>query len=456
MSISALGIGSGLDLSSLVEQLVAAERGPKEKRLNQREGDLQARLSAFGSIKGGLSGLETALDKLAKLQEGRTAASSDSSRLRVAATGEASPGGYSIEISQLAVAQSLASAGFDNADDPVGTGILTLQVGDGQAVDIIIDSENSSLRGIRDAINQANTGVQASIINDGEGARLVLSSAKTGADNTISVTVVEGAGEGGNGLSLLATGNLIQTVEPQDAQIVVNGLVITSASNSLGNTVEGLTLDLKATTEPGAPITVTVGQDRGAVRTALEELVQAYNGVVDTVRQLTKYNPETQEGAVLVGDGTLRSIRSRLTDGLLRSAGDAEAVFTNLVNLGLNSDRNGNLRLDSATLDRAMDQDLRGVIGLVNEVSGGLRDTVKGFTQSGGLLDARTDGLRSRISDIDRQRDLLEIRIEKFEARMVRQFSTMDALVGQLQNTSQFLDQQLGALTAMLQKSGKR
>ena len=450
MAIAALGIGSGLDLNALVDQLVAAERKPREDRLNRREAEIEARLSAFGSIRGGLSALETALGKLASIQQGRTATSSDSTRMGVSARADSVPGNYSIQVNRLATAQTLASAGFDDADGPVGTGTLTLRVGDGPALDVVIDDGNNSLRGIRDAINQADTGVQASIVNDGNGARLVLSSNRTGAANTISVTV-----SGSDGLASLASANLTRTMAPQDAEAVINGLTVTSPGNSLGQTLDGLTLDLKGTTEAGSPITVTVGQDRDAARSALNEFVKAYNGVVETVRDLTRYDPESREGSVLVGDSTLRAIRGRLVQGLQQVGGGADAVFTSLVNLGVNSDRNGLLSLDSAALDRAMDQDFQGVISLVNEVSGGLRDTVQGFTQSGGLLDARTDGLRTRMRDIGRQREMLDARMEQFEARTVRQFGAMDSLVGQLQNTSQFLDQQLGALNAMLNQGRK-
>ena len=450
MAIAALGIGSGLDLNALVDQLVAAERKPREDRLNRREAEIEARLSAFGSIRGGLSALETALGKLASIQQGRTATSSDSTRLGVTARADAVPGNYSIQVNRLATAQTLASAGFDDADGPVGTGTLTLRVGDGPALDVVIDDGNNSLRGIRDAINQADAGVQASIVNDGSGSRLVLSSNRTGAANTISATV-----SGSDGLARLASANLTQTMAPQDAEAVINGLTVTSPSNSLDQTLDGLTLDLKGTTEAGSPITVTVGQDRDAARSALNEFVKAYNGVVETVRDLTRYDPESREGSVLVGDSTLRAIRGRLVQGLQQVGGGADAVFTSLVNLGVNSDRNGLLSLDSAALDRAMDQDFQGVISLVNEVSGGLRDTVQGFTQSGGLLDARTDGLRTRMRDIGRQREMLDARMEQFEARTVRQFGAMDSLVGQLQNTSQFLDQQLGALNAMLNQGRK-
>jgi flagellar hook-associated protein 2 len=293
--------------------------------------------------------------------------------------------------------------------------------------------------------------VQASIVNDGSGSRLVLSSSRTGAANTISVTV-----SGSDGLARLASANLTQTLAPQDAEAVINGLTVTSPGNSLDQTLEGLTLDLKGMTEAGAPITVTVGQDRGAVRSALNEFVKAYNGVVETVSRSDPVRPR-DPGRLGAGGGQhpAGDPRPPGPGACSRWAAARSAVFTSLVNLGVNSDRNGMLSLDSAALDRAMDQDFQGVISLVNEVSGGLRDTVQGFTQSGGLLDARTDGLRTRMRDIGRQREMLEARMEQFEARTVRQFGAMDSLVGQLQNTSQFLDQQLGALNAMLNQGRK-
>ncbi|TVP87237.1 MAG: flagellar hook-associated protein 2 [Thioalkalivibrio sp.] len=451
MAISSLGVGSGLDLNALVDQLVAAEREPKVQRLDRREADIQARISGFGAARGGLSGLETALDKLSKLQQVRTASSSDGNRLEVSARPGAATGSYTVEVNQLATAQSLASGRFEDAGASLGTGTLSLQVGDGEAVAIEIDEENNSLRGIREAINGANAGVQASIVNDGEGARLVLSAARTGADQTVSITVSGDEGEVGD-LGRLATGNLTETVPGRNAELVLNGLPVTSPSNNLDETLEGLNLQLKGTTEPGAPITVTVGEDRAAVREALNEFVKAYNGVIDTVRDLTRFNPETQEGAAMVGDSTLRSVQGRLAQGLQTSGTDPEAAFTNLVNLGVNSDRNGRLSLDGAALDQAMDQDFRGAIGLVNEVSAGLRESVKGFTEPGGLLESRTEGLQTRMKGIGRERETLDLRIERLEARLVRQFGAMDALVGQLQSTSQFLDQQLGALNAMFDR----
>jgi flagellar hook-associated protein 2 len=453
MAISALGIGSGLDLGGLVDRLVAAERKPAEQRLNQRETDLKARISAFGSIRSRLSAFETVLGNLAALQQGRSATSSDPSRLGVSARPEAATGTYSIQINQLAAAQSLASGRFDDPNAPLGTGTLTLQVGDGPEVAISIDDENNSLSGVRDTINAAGAGVQASIVNDGEGARLVLSTTETGADRTISITAT---GPGLGDLARLSRENLTEVVEGRNADIIVNGLAVTSSSNNLSDTLEGLTLQLNGTTETGVPITVRVGQDRDAVEEALGEFVQAYNAIIETARGLSRFNPDSREGAVLLGDSTLRSIRSRLTEGVLRSGMDPDASFRNLVNLGVKSDRDGKLSLDTDALNQALDQDFQGAIGLVNEISSGLRDSIKGFIEPRGLLDTRTEGLQTRMRGIDRQREALDLRIERLEARLVRQFSAMDALVGQLQNTGQFLDQQLGALDAMLTQNRRR
>ena len=447
-TISSLGIGSGLDLNSLVDQLLAAERKPREQRFNLREAGLQAQISAFGTLRGSLSELETATGKLAGLREGRTVTSSDDVRLGSTATGAAASGRYRVEVENLAAAQSLASVAFDSATEAVGTGTLTLKVGERDAVNININAGNDSLSGVRDAINEANAGVGASIVNDGTGARLVLTANTTGAANTISLTVADTDGDGADmaGLSRLASANLQEATAAQDARAVINGLTVTSASNTLDKAIEGLTLELKGRTEVGSPITVDVGQDRAAIREALEGFIKAYNAVVKQVSDFTRYNPETREAGLLLGDSTVRSLGSRLSASLNQNGGGANGAVQNLVSLGVRTDASGALSLAPGSLERALDQDFAGTLAMVNDVAGGLRDTVRGFTERGGLLDNRADGLRSNIRDIDRQRQALDLRMEQMEARLSRQFGALDAMIGQMQNTSAFLDQQLSNL----------
>jgi flagellar hook-associated protein 2 len=199
-----------------------------------------------------------------------------------------------------------------------------------------------------------------------------------------------------------------------------------------------------------------VGQARGAIKSRVEGFVNAYNAVIDQINELTAYDPETRAAGLMLGDSTVRSIRSQLSAGLSRAGAETGAMFTHMVNLGINSDENGRLSLNEAALERAMDRDLAGVVTVLNNVSGGIRDTVDNFTQRGGLLDIRTDGLQTGIRDIDRQRERLENRMEQMEARLVRQFGAMDALVGQLQQTSQQLEQQMSSLTQMLTQNRRR
>lgn len=456
-SITSLGIGSGLDLNSLVDDLLAAEREPREKRLDRREAGLQAQISAFGSIRGGLAELDVAASRLATLRAGQTASSSDETRVTATANGSASTGRVTVEVEALARAQSLASVALADADAEVGTGAFTLQLGEREAVRITIDSGNDSLRGLRDAINQSDSGVSASIVNTGEGARLVLTSSETGAANTIALTV-DGAlvgAENPTGLARFATEALDVATAGQDARARINGLLVTSASNTLDGTVEGLRLELRGETEAGSPVRLDVGEDRGTIQKALEGFIDAYNAVVGQIGDFTRYNPDTQAAGLLLGDSLMRGLRGQLSAALTRSVGDASGLG-NLVNLGVRSGENGKLALNAGALEQALDRDFAGSVGLINTVAGGLRDTVQGFTSSGGLLEARTDGLRSTVRTIDRQRETLETRMEQLETRLRRQFGAMDALVGQLQQSSSFLDQQLTSFNSMISAQRKR
>ena len=277
--VAATGIGSGLDIEGLVTQLVAAERGPTETRLVQREARATAQLSGFGTLQGALSSLQSAVDTLADTAtfSQRSATSSNTDALGVSASADAAAGSFSVSVDRLAQSQSLASGSFASLTDVVGEGELTLRFGtadvtgadpgpesfdsfsvnaDRASATITIDSSNNTLQGVRDAINAADAGVSAAIVNDGEGFRLLLSSTETGAASSIEIQVSD-SGDGNNndtdGLSQLAfnttANNLSQTVAAQDASFSINGLALTSASNNADNVIDGVSLTLQATTE---------------------------------------------------------------------------------------------------------------------------------------------------------------------------------------------------------------
>ncbi|GAB6068694.1 hypothetical protein JCM13664_20150 [Methylothermus subterraneus] len=386
-SITSLGIGSGLNIQDLVGKLIEAEKAPTQTRINRQRDDIQARLSAFGQIKSDLASLREALTNLKSplFWQRRQAVSSSESILTATAGAVAREGNYQIQVNRLAQSQAVATGAFASVDEVVGTGTLTIRFGswsydgsgnpqtftaDPQAVSqtLTIDASNHTLSGIRDAINRAGIGVRASIVNDGSGYRLVLSSTETGAKRALEISVSDGNPTDNQGLSRLAFNasafNLSETRKAQDAELVVDGLTVTSASNLVAGVIDGVSLNLKSAS-PGTPVNLSVGMDAKAIGDALQKFVDAYNQLKGHVAELTAFNEDNgKPNGVLLGDGTLRSIDNQLKRMLGQVVPGLESAgIRSLVDVGLEFDRqSGKLSLDTdkfQTLVRTQPQALQ-------------------------------------------------------------------------------------------------
>ncbi len=474
--VAVTGVGSGLDIESLVTQLLTAERTPVETRLVRREAALTSELSAFGTLKGLLADLQgqvSALKNPATFSQ-RSAASSDAAAVAVSASASASVGSYSLAVSARASAQTLASGVFAAKTDQIGQGVLTIRFGTLTATpadpgpqevtsftentqragaQITIDSSNNTLEGVRDAINGSGLGVSASIVKDGGGFRLLLSSPDTGAANSIEISVDDqgdGNGTDAAGLSRLAfnTGaaNLTQTQAGADAQFTLNGLALSSASNTVTEVIEGVTLTLGAVT--ASTVTVSVTENRDAVRSAVEKLVTAYNSFISTASTLTRYEPATGLAGPLQGDSGARAIISQVRSALTDSVRSAEGPYGSLAELGITTAADGKLSIDNTRLDAALQGGL-GTLGSLfsrsdsTGIAQRLDTLLGGFLGSTGLLEAREDGLETRIQTISTDREALDRRLESLEARYRAQFNALDGLLAQISSTSSFVVEQL-------------
>jgi flagellar hook-associated protein 2 len=458
MGISSLGVGSGLDIAGLVQQLLAAERAPVQSRLDRKEAFAQAQLSAYGTLKSNLTALDEALDALTGAGNGRTATSSNEDIIAATASSGAVPGRYAVKVSQLAAAHALASPSYTSPSATVGIGTLTIEFGttvydpdtdtytsftpgSAGARTLTIDSSNNTVEGIRDAINEADIGVNAVVVNDGTGYRLLLSSA-SGANNSMRITVSNDAGSGLQDLAFNGTTrNVEQTVAASDALLTINGLDVSSASNDVGDVIDGVSFGLKAETTD--EVFITVDNDRAASSEGMDQFVAAFNTLLEQVRELTKFNPDTGEGAILAGDGTARSIASQLRSALLTPVDSGDDAYRYLVNIGIKTASSGKLEVDESKLSDALDADFGAVSTVLGGAATALQDLIASFTESEGLIDARTDGLNARIDDIGDQRIRLDDRMVAVEARLMKQFTALDSLLAQLQNTSSYLAQQL-------------
>lgn len=384
--ISVPGIGSGLDVDSIVSQLVAVETQPKFTRLDRQEVKLQSQLSGIGALKGALDQLRlsvaAASDGDVFLANGISLSSEES--FTATADSNARPASYSVEVLQMATAHSLASEGFDEFTDIVGQGTLTINRGtidpdtgafsadpSRPPASVVIDVTNNTLSGIRDALNDADIGVNVNIINDGSGNRLVMSSERSGVGNAMQISVadLDGNDTDNAGLSVLAFDpaagsgsgrNLTQTRAGQDATLQVDGLQISRSDNNISDLLDGITLDLKKAT-PGVWATVSVEPDLSQPRKAVENFVSSYNDLLGLVNDLSAVDQETGAKGPMVGDATLRSLTGRLRAAMTAQLATTAGQSLSLADLGISTERDGTLKLDGSALDSALKNDREGV-----------------------------------------------------------------------------------------------
>jgi flagellar hook-associated protein 2 len=445
--LSTIGIGSGLDGNALVQRLVEAERIGPERRLNLKEAGLQAELSAFGVLKARSGELSDALAAFADLGEKRRSTQSNRDLFSATVSDGATLGSYGIRVNDVARAQSIASNPFATPETVVGTGTLSISVGGAAATDVVIDAENNTLAGIADAINGAEAGVTAVVLNDGTGERLVLSANDSGLANTIDITVTEDGGAPGLAALSYTAGNeqFTELVAPTDAVLVVNGLTVTRPSNAIDDLLPGVSIDLAAA-DPAAEVRLDVASDPATTRKAVEAFVEKYNELLKVVKSSTAFDPESGRGGPLVGDSTVRGLVGALRSGLVSSLETDAESFSTLVEIGIRTGPGGTLTLDADTLTEALESDFGGVNALLASAGERFGEIVDRFADDGGNFDARTDGLRARIDDIGDRRVALDRRIADIEARYRREFGALDTLIAGLNQTSTFLAQQLANL----------
>ena len=476
-TISSTGIGSNLDVKSIVSQLMATEQGPTTA-LNNQEASYNAKLSAIGSLKNALSTLQEASQtlNLSSTFSTVTASVADTSALNASVNGATTAGSYNIEVQTLAQSQKLISGGIASTSTVIGSGTLTIDMGTYSDAGsppvtftansniaqktITIDSSNNTLSGIRDAINDANTGVTATIINDGTNYRLAFSSKDSGTANSIRIGVTE---SGGAGLAQLAydgsTGgvsNLTQNVAAKNAVIKVDGVTITKPSNTITDAIQGVTLNLTQEMATNTTTKLTLTQDTTVANKAIHSFVDAYNAVNKQITDSTAYNAATGSASVLTGDATMRTIQNQLRSALSGSILGAPSGLAVLSDAGVSFQTDGSLAVNEDKLSTALADPQRdlsrlfvtsadGTIGFGSRVNTLVSSMIFGPTAT---LNGRVDGINASIKEINNQLANEKVRLASVELRYNTEFSALDAVIASMNTTSTFLTQQLASLNA--------
>ena len=476
-AITSLGIGSGADLNSLVTQLVAVERQPLQQMRSAASG-LQTQVSSYGKLSSLLSGLQSSANKLSNsaLWSQSSARSSDDAAVGVVGGSGAAAGNYSVSVSKLASNQTVVAAtALSSATAAVGSGTMTLELGEWEqeplqfvphvgrnSTTVNVEPEDT-LTTLRDKINASGGGVTAALVTDSTGVRLSLRSTESGKENGFRVQVSDNDGTptDNSGLSRFAFDPANNTSGTElkrsgsNAEAVVNGIPVSSASNRLEGVVEGVTFQLRKENFGSAEIAVT--SDSDAVKKAIQAFADSYNELSKNISEQTRYDPTSRQGGPLQGDSAVGSIQRQLR-GLINSSSGASSAFARLSDVGLQLQRDGTLSVNVTKLDAALTNPKELRQAFTNLDSGG-NSANNGFARryadlatqvlgSDGTLTTRTQSLQKMLTKNSEAQSRLNDRVDRFQQRMVQQYTALDGNLSRLNALSSSVTQQLARINS--------
>lgn len=475
---SALGVGSGLELSTLLSNLMAAEKVPLTK-LQAQATSAQTKISALGQLKSSLSSVLTAAKGLtADKFTGLVGSSSDASVATLVANNQAGKISHKLEVTSLAQAEKAVSAALAGST-PLNAGTLTFTFGKveggsfvagGGTQTIAVDSGNNTLPGLRDAINKADIGVTASLVTDSTGSRLVLTSGTTGAEHAFRIETSDSGDGGTQALDFLAydpatappyasgasPAGMSRLQEGADARFKLDGLELASATNTVTSALDGVTIALQKT----GTTTISTNTSTSGGAATLQSLVTAYNSFLNVAKALSVNEPSQTRGQAgatgpLAGDGLVRDLTARMRSEIFSPLQGATGAYTTLASLGVGFDQGGALTLDTDKFNKIMAEDPNAVARLFTSepFGAGTQSLAERFSaqlspyaDSNGVIDSRTDGLKSTIKTLENQQKQMSSRLDQIEARYRQQFTALDSLLTRLNSTGNSLTQQIETL----------
>lgn len=442
--------GSVIDVSSLVSELVTAQYAPQVSINASQTSAVTSEISALGTFQSALSTFQDALSSLDSPASfnALTAESSNTSAFTASAGSTAVDGTYSVDVKQLAQAQQLVSANAfaGGSGATVGTGTLTLSLG-GQSFNVTIDDTDDTLSGIAAAINSAsgNPGVTATVLQGNDGAYLVLSSALTGASNTIQVS--SSGGDGGLAqldYSSSDTTNYTEQTLPQDAKVDIAGVSYDSPSNTVTGALTGITLDLLSTTPSGSNATLTVSNDTSTVAANIESFVSAYNTLMQQLSTLGGYDASSGVAGPMQGNSLLTQIQSSIQNVVFGVVDTGSPTYDSLASIGITANSDGSLSVNDATLQNALSTNFNAVSQLFSSTSGvaaQLNAQLTADLATTGPVESYSSTLVEQNDALTQQSTQITNEENALTASMTQQYAALNTLLSSLQTTSAYLTQ---------------
>lgn len=472
-TISSLGVGSGLNSEGIISALMAVERKPIDL-LSRDTSDIKTQLSSIGKLQSLVAAMRDKAQAISgvSLWGQTTLRSADATVVSGSTSTGAVAGRYSVTVQALAASQTATSAAFASSSSTLNEGSLTIELGTwsgtsftaksgSSPVSITIGPGETSLASIRDKINAAGAGVTATIINDASGARLSLRSTATGAENGFRITASETTDDGNTATGLSALGYdaavagtpMTLNQAAANAAATINGIAVTSASNTLSGVADGLTLTLGKVS--ATPVEVNVEADNESVKKAINDFVSAFNELANYIRDQTKYDPGSKTGGPLQGDRTVIGLQTQLR-GVLNQASTASGTWSVLSQVGISMKSDGTLGVTSSKLDDALENptELRKLLATngTDTASSGFMDRFadvgNNVLSADGSLETLEASLNARIKRNDDRQAQMEDRLAATEARLRAQYQALDTSMAKLNALSSYVTQQMASLAA--------
>ncbi len=450
-TFSSMGVGSGLPLGSLMTQLQTSENLALEP-IQSQEDSLNAKISAYGKLKSAVSALQTAAQTLSSTGTFTALKTSVTGSAFTASAGSGAVAGqYSVTVDQLATAQTLYTAGQTSNTTANGTGgTLTLTLKNGTTQSLDLTGKDTSLNGLVSAINgDPSLGVSATIINDGSATpyHLMLIANKTGDQSAVtSISSSNSALQSMLGFTQGTASSVAETAA-SNASVHINGIAVTSQSNTLQNAIQGVTLNLSAV--DASPSTLSITHDDSQITQAVQGFVTAYNGLQSTIQSLTAYNTATQSGSILTGDPVALQVQEQMF-GALNTVVSGTTTYQSAFQLGLSTDpTSGSLTLDTNALSAALSSnpgDVQAVLGGTRGLGSAFQTLSTNMLQTGGLFSNASDSMNQMMTDLQSQYTQTSDRISADMENYRQQFTALDSTVGQMNSLSSYLTQQLAHL----------
>lgn len=457
-SISSIGLGSGLEVESIITQLVALETS-RLTPLKSQASLIQSRISTVSQLKSLTSTLQDKLKDLADASKwtSATKATSSNASALTALTNTSSddtspkavPGSYNVSVTQLATAQSLTSGRFAS-DYKFNTGgtSSTLNVKTATGDVGVTIAANASLADVASSINQANAGVTASIMNDGTGQRLIITSTATGESNGFTLSGIselaydQATGTGSILGDLSNTSTRGSKTAAQDATATINGVSVTSASNTFSETIQGVSF----TALSAGSSTINVVSDTETLKTRITEFVTAYNAVNSLLATSVKYDEDTDTAGVFQADSTMTSLQSAMRSAFAGSA-TTSTVYKRLIDIGIDMKKGGTLSIDDSKLSKALATNSGEVAKFFSEGSDGLADNLRAYTSTvlsfDGVLETKAAALNSSSKQNTKEQDKVNDRATRVEARLRAQYTALDTKMSSLTALNTYITQQV-------------